>query len=114
MRIISKTGEWDFQYEESMVWREGTVIKCNPSREPNPGYIIARYSTSEKAEKAIQLLHEAYSGMPIICDISESEYKEKKLKELLETTNITMVPNEISKIEYVSRMVFQFPNEEDL
>lgn len=114
MRIISKTGEWDFQYEECMVWRKGTVIKCNPSREPNPGYIIARYSTSEKAEKAMQLLHEAYSGMPITCDISESEYKEKKLKELLETTNIIMVPNEISKIECVIRMVFQFPKEEDL
>lgn len=114
MRIISKTGEWDFQYEECMVWREGTVIKCNPLREPNPCYVIACYSTPKKAEKAMQLLHEVYSGMPIICDISESEYKEKKLKELLETTNITMVPNEISKIEYVSRMVFQFPKEEDL
>ena len=114
MRIISQTGEWDFQYEECMVWREGTVIKCNPSREPNPCYVIACYSTSEKAEKVMSLLHDIYSAMPIICDISEHE--EKKVEEILKTSNINIVsvPNEMPKIEYVNRMIFQFPKEEDL
>lgn len=115
MRIISQDGKFDLPYESCIIWIDSEAgINVSPIGEPDSNYRFGAYSTSKKAEKAIQLLHEAYSDMPITCDISESEYKEKKLKELLETTNIIMVPNEISKIECVSRMVFQFPKEEDL
>ena len=60
----------------------------------------------------MRLLHEAYTGMPITYDISK--YEAEKFKEILETSSIVSVQNEKSKIEYVNRMVFQFPKEEEL
>lgn len=115
MRIISQDGGFDLPYESCVIWIDNKAgINVSPIGEPDSNYTFGVYSTSEKAEKAMQLLHEAYSGMPIICDISEHE--EKKVEKILKTSNINIVsvPNEISKIECVSRMVFQFPKEEDL
>lgn len=117
MRIISQDSKFDLPYESCVIWIDDKAgINVSPIGEPDSNYTFAIYSTQEKAEKAMQLLHNIYSGMPITCDISkwEEEYEGEKLKEILETSSIDSVPNEMLKIEYVNRMVFQFPKEEDL
>lgn len=109
MRIVSQDDMYDLPYDKCVIWiSDRKVIKVSPIGEPEPNYTFAKYSTQEKAERAIQLLREAYSGMPIICNISESEYEEKKFKEILKIPSIISVsiPNEISKVEYVNRMIF--------
>lgn len=113
MRIISQDGGFDLPYESCVIWIDNKAgINVSPIGEPDSNYTFGVYSTSEKAEKAMQLLHEAYTGMPITYDISK--YEAEKFKEILETSSIVSVQNEKSKIEYVNRMVFQFPKEEEL
>ena len=61
MRVISKSGEYDIPYELSVFWRDENIIWANI---PSLGKIImAQYSAQEKAEKAMQKLHECYLGI---------------------------------------------------
>lgn len=58
MRVISKSGKYDIPYELSVFWRDETVIWVNI---PSLGKIImAQYSSQEKAENAMQKLHDRY------------------------------------------------------
>lgn len=115
MRIISQNKLISVPFEMTAIHVTGTFIRMNMVGDTGKGTVIAEYSTSEKAEKAMQLLHEAYSGMPIIfqnVEISEIDYD--KLKSILDCSVIASIPNEPSKIEYINNTVFQFPKEEDL
>lgn len=115
MRIVSQNGLVSVPFEMTAIHVTGTFIRMNMVGDTGKGTVIAEYSTSEKAEKAMQLLHEAYSGMPIIfqnVEISEIDYD--KLKSILDCSVIASIPNEPSKIEYINNTVFQFPKEEYL
>lgn len=115
MRIISQNGKYDLPYENCCVWINDNEIIFSPIGDPESAYTMAKYSNPEKAEKAMQLLHEAYSGMPIIfqnVEIPENDYD--KLKGIFDCSVIANIPNEPSKIEYINNKVFQFPKEEDL
>lgn len=115
MRIISQDGIYDLPYDKCTIWIERNEIIVIPIGEPNSSYPMAIYSTQEKAEKAMQLLHKAYSGMPIIfqnVEIPENDYD--KLKGILDCSVIASIPNEPSKIEYINNTIFQLPKEEDL
>lgn len=116
MRIISQNGAIDAPYENFVfsITKDNCIVATRDSVSA-PLEIMGKYSTPEKAEKAMQLLHEAYSGMPIIfqnVEISEIDYD--KLKSILDCSVIANIPNEPSKIEYINNTVFQFPKEEDL
>ena len=115
MRIVSQNGLVSVPFEMTAIHVTGTFIKMNMAGDTGKGTVIAEYSTLEKAEKAMQLLHKAYSGMPIIfqnVEIPEIDYD--KLKGILDCSIIASIPNEPPKIEYISNTVFQFPKEEDL
>lgn len=115
MRIVSQNGLVSVPFEMTAIHATETFIRMNMAGDTGKGTVIAEYSTLEKVEKAIQLLHEAYSGMPIIfqnVEISEIDYD--KLKSILDCSVIASIPNEPSKIEYINNTVFQFPKEEDL
>lgn len=115
MRIISQNKLISVPFEMTAIHVTGTFIRMNMVGDTGKGTVIAEYSTSEKAEKAMQLLHEAYSGMPIIFqDVEIEEDYLPKLKENLKNSIITMIPNEPSKVEYINNVIFQFPREEDL
>ena len=115
MRIVSQNGLVSVPFEMTAIHVTGTFIKMNMAGDTGKGTVIAEYSTLEKAEKAMQLLHKAYSGMPIIfqnVEIPEIDYD--KLKGILDCSVIASIPNEPPKIEYISNAVFQFPKEEEL
>lgn len=61
MRIISQDGKFDLPYESCVIWIDNKAgINVSPIGEPDSNYTFGVYSTPEKAEKAMQLLHEAY------------------------------------------------------
>ena len=58
MRVISKSGEYDIPYELSVFLIDENIIWANAF---GTGKIImAQYSSAEKAEKAMQKLHDRY------------------------------------------------------
>ena len=61
MRVISKSGEYDIPYELSVFLIDENIIWANAF---GTGKIImAHYSSAEKAEKAMQKLHECHIGI---------------------------------------------------
>lgn len=111
MRLISQNGAIDVPYEMSTIRNDdGLIILCMAG-ETGKGSVIARYSTSEKAEKAMEMLRDAYVGMPMMYkakDIAEA-YKEATEKDLL-----MMFDSKIDNVFVVKANIFQFPQDEDV
>lgn len=115
MRIISQNGLISVPFEMTAIHATGTFIRMNMVGDTGKGTVIAEYNTPEKAEKAMQLLHEAYSGMTIIFqNVEIPEIDADKFKNILDCSIIASIPNEQPKVEYINKAVFQFPKEEDL
>ena len=90
MRIISQNGAIDVPYEMSAIRNDDNVIILNMAGETGKGSVIARYSTSEKAQKAMDMLREKY-------------------KDYAKATNKS---NFFTMFDYP--IVFQFPQDEDV
>lgn len=116
MRVVSQNGAIDASYENFVfsITKDNCIVATRDSVSA-PLEIMGKYSTPEKAEKAMQLLHEAYSGMPIIFQNIEILDEEiTKIGSMLKNVVCVKIPNEPSKIEYINNTVFRFPKEEDL
>lgn len=90
MRIISQNKEHDIPYEHCALWTkyQENIIYATPIGEQDTLLQMARYSTQEKAEKAMKMFHRYYGNYMI-----EKIYKQ-------ELCNVWPV--------------FQFPQEEEL
>lgn len=71
MRIISQNGLIDVPYEMTELHYYDGLIKMNMVGDTGKGTIIAQYSTQEKAEKAMLLLHKIYVKAPLENDAKE-------------------------------------------
>ena len=122
MRVISQDGTMDVPYEISSFSMavgkyenvEHAVIFCY-NYSTSRGTKMAEYSTEEKAKKAMEMLRDAYIGMPIVMqnvDISEGVMKE--FERLKKCGIVVQTENQPSKIECISNAIFQFPTEEEL
>lgn len=65
MRILSQEGReaiYDFPYDKCLVYIYGDkkTIKVQPLGEVDSDYVMATYSTEEKANKVMSILHEEY------------------------------------------------------
>ena len=115
MRIISQNGLISAPFEMTSIHVTGTFIRMNMVGDTGKVTVMAEYNTPEKAEKAMKLLHEAYSGIPVIFQNVEIEEEFlPKFEESLKNSIITMIPNEPPKVEYINNVIFRFPKEEDL
>lgn len=116
MRVISQDGTMDVPYEMSIVWCEDSgAILLQAIGETGEYQTFAKYSTEEKAKKAMEMLRKAYIGMPIVMqnvDISEGVMKE--FERLKKCGIVVQTENQPSKIECISNAIFQFPTEEEL
>lgn len=120
MRVISQDGTIDMPYEQVIIQRFGSKIyflnKNLTGVEPlTDDMQIAEYSTEEKATKAMEMLRDAYIGMPIVMqnvDISEDVARE--FERLKKCGIMVQTENRPSKIECISNAIFQFPAEEEL
>ena len=81
MRLISQNGSIDVPYEMSAIRNDdGLIILCMAG-ETGKGSVIATYSTSEKAEKAMEMLREQYSRLQVVKILASGtcEHMEKSL-----------------------------------
>ena len=116
MRLISQNGTIDVPYEMSAIRNyDGLIILCMAG-ETGKGSVIATYSTSEKAEKAMEMLRTAYAGKFVTnADISE-DFNER-LKELMKGGFGTVLVKETNdcRVEFNNlNGYFQFPADEDV
>ena len=104
MRVISQDGTLDMPYEMSIVWCEddGCVL-LQPIGEIGEYQKFAKYSTEEKAKKAMEMLRIAYENNEFYHHTGNSEL-------------FAEVYHTLSQEEFNERMseYFQFPAEEEL
>ena len=113
MRVINQNGR-DYPYESIVISHGDGMIYARPVSNMEKRYFIAQYSTQEKAEKAMQMLHEAYTGAPFIMKNAEvSEDFAEQLKDL-RSGFITIADHGDNVRVEPMNIVFRFQNEDDI
>ena len=122
MRVISQDRTIDVPYDYfSLSVASGkyedvevAYIYCHNLSSPN-GTKLAKYSTKEKALKAMEMLREAYTSMPIVMqNVDVSEDMEKEFERLKKFGVIVRTENQPSKVECVNNAIFQFPQDDEI
>lgn len=120
MRVISQDGMQDIPYKKfvfSITKDNRIVATIGCTAPPTELYMssVAKYSTQEKAMKAMEMLRSAYTGMPVVFQNIEPSEKFRELLEITKTNGIiTITDDKKSKIGYVNNVIFQFPKDEDV
>ena len=124
MRVISQTGKTDIPYEDFVFsilnsggGNYGIVAVKNVAEPPEVflNSLIATYSTESKAIKAMEMLREAYVGMPIVMqnvDVPEDVVKE--FEKLNKCCVMIRADNQPSKVEFINNSIFQFPQDDEI
>ena len=113
MRIISQGGNADLPYEEIAL-----CMACEDiiARHNDKEYLMARYSTMEKAQKAMEMLLTAYTGIFVTTANVQDDFNEQ-LKELMKGGFGTAIVKDRydSRVEFNNlNGYFQFPQDEDV
>lgn len=80
MRIISQNGMIDVPYEMVAFHVAEGTIRMNMVGDTGKGSAMAIYTEPEKAEKAMNMLHEVYTGMILLRNLEMSEEDFEQLK----------------------------------
>ena len=113
MRIIDQDG-CDYPYESIVLSVRDGIIYARPISDIGKQCWVAKYSTQEKAEKAMQMLHEAYTGAPLIIkNIEAPEDFAEQLKDL-RSGFITVHDREDNVRIEPMNIVFRFPQEDEI
>ena len=112
MRVISQSGNYDFPYEHIVVRREMEyVMAVHKEKE----YVLGKYSSDDKALKAMEMLREAYTSMPIVMqNVTISEDMAKEFERLKKCGIIVRAENQPSKVDFISNAVFQFQQDDEI
>ena len=123
MRVISQSGKTDIPYEDFVFsilnsgGNYGIVAVKNVAEPPEVflNSLIATYSTETKAIKAMEMLREAYTSMPIVMqNVDVSEDMAKEFERLKKCGVIVRAEKQPSKVYFISNAIFQFPQDEDV
>ena len=108
MRVIDQNG-CDYPYESISISHGDGIIYARPISNMDKRYLLARYSTQEKAEKTMQMLHEAYTGAPFIMKNVEVPVGFAEQLKNMRSGFITVVDHgDNVRIEQMN-IVFRFP-----
>ena len=112
MRVISQNGKLDFPYENIVVEiMDNVIVAYTPMTNP---LRMAQYKSQDKAEKAMQMLHEAYTGAPFIMKNVEVPVGFADQLKNMRSGFITVVDHgDNVRIEPMN-IVFRFPSEDDI
>lgn len=119
MRVISQDGTIDMPYEEVIIQRfKSRIYFLNKNltgvESLSDDMQIAEYFTEAKAIKAMEMLREAYIGMPIVMqNVDVSEDMEKEFERLKKCGVIVRAENQPSKVDFINNAVFQFPQDDE-
>ena len=120
MRVISQDGTIDVPYEMVVIQRfREDVYFLNRNLTGVEDLIsdikLAEYSTETKAIKAIEMLREAYVGMPIVMqNVDVSEYMAKEFEILKKCGVIVRAENQPPKVDFINNAIFQFPQDDEI
>lgn len=117
MRLISQDGMIDVPYDISALsigemGKNSTIYIRSKLLDEKP-CVFATYSTKDKVIKVMEMLRNAYVGLPIIMQNVEVE---DEVIEKLKGNNVVLasIPNEKSNIEYINNGYFKFPADEEV
>ena len=122
MRVISQDGTIDVPYEIGSLTIavgkyenvEHVVIFCY-NYSTSRGTKMAEYGSKEKANKAMEMLRDAYIGMPIVMqNVDISEDVSMEFERLKKCGIVVQTENQPSKVDFINNVVFQFPQDEDV
>lgn len=113
MRIISQTGD-DIPYERCVLTIFGEFVYAAPIYNLENKFVVASYSTPEKAEKAMQMLHEAYTGAPFIMKNAEVPVGFAEQLKNMRSGFITVLDREDNVRIEPMNIVFRFPQEDEI
>ena len=122
MRVISQDRTIDVPYDYfSLSVASGkyedvevAYIYCHNLSSTN-GTKLAKYSTKEKAIKAMEMLREAYTSMPIVMqNVDISEDMEKEFERLKKCGVMVRAVNQPSKVDFINNVIFQFPQDDEI
>ena len=114
MRVISQDGTLDMPYEMSIVWCEddGCVL-LQPIGEIGEYQKFAKYSTEEKAKKAMEMLRDTYQyGKRFAVPKFDESGIDKE--DDITLYNTRLINDFFKGGTYVPTKVFQFPKDEDV
>ena len=112
MRVISQRGNYDFPYEHIVVRHEMEYVMAVYKEKE---YVLGKYSSDDKAVKAMEMLRETYTGMPIVMqNVDVSEDMAEKFERLKKCGIMVRAENQPPKVECVNNAIFQFPQDEDV
>ena len=112
MRIISQSGRIDIPYEVAVVYveYESIIAKVGDER-----YAMGNYSTEENAFKAVKMLIDTYTGMPIVMqNVDVSEDIAKEFERLKKCGVMVRAENQPSKVDFINNAIFQFPQDDEI
>lgn len=102
MRVISQDGTMDVPYENVVLYQDEKEIMCIFSG-VYIGRKLARYSTTEKTEKVMEMLRKSYENNEFYHHMSTTD----TFKDVASLLN-----NE--KFNEVTREYFQFPQDDEI
>lgn len=105
MRIISQDGTYDLPYEQTSIAVYSTEI-AGYSLDNTRYCTLARYSTREKAIKAMEMCREQYAQ----CEINK--HLTQKVADNLEGVSITFTGEVRNQL--ADKYLFQFPADEEV
>lgn len=117
MRLISQNGEFDAPYEITPLSRTGNIIRVYVPISGEKGTVMATYSTEEKAEKAMEMLRNAYIGALFAQNIEVPEDVEKEFMKMASTKGFGIIKTAIddSEVKFEpANIVFRFPEDDEV
>ena len=112
MRVISQNGNYDFPYEHIVVRHEMEYVMAVYKEKE---YVLGKYYSDDKAIKAMEMLRETYTGMPIVMqNVDVSEDMAKEFERLKKCGIIAQAENQPSKVDFINNAVFQFPQDDEI
>lgn len=116
MRIISQKGQKyrDFAYEQCNFSVIKETERCFIMTDTlcYPAIVVAQYSAEEKALKAMEMLHEAYTGTILMQNVEMSDEDKEQLKNNRGIIPVISTGDNV-KIEPLN-IVWRFPQEDEL
>lgn len=118
MRIVSQNGKYDAPYEQCIISVRGGMITAEiPSTNSSTcSFLMGEYSSPEKVQKAMEMLHREYVGiMPslIISDFGVDPVDLEKFKQSMGGGQIMRTGSENVEYHMLPR-IFRFPVDEEI
>lgn len=112
MRVISQNERLDLPYENIVAEiMDSVIVAYTPMTNP---LRMAQYKSQEKAEKAMQMLHEAYAGALFIVNNAEVPGGFAEQLKDLRSGFITIADHGDNVRVEPMNIVFRFPKENEL